>query len=166
MIKKLLFTGFLIVLLSSCGEFVPPNESSQTTSTTVVEVPSSLYDLCSEFFEGNKSFTTTITVDVYENGVFQENYYTHVYYLDNNDSNYDNFKFHNVEVPDTGSYVVSITYNTDDCYVCCGNSVCNATDAGGNTWPGGSPFYRGVVMLRDQTSVPNNIYIQPNKLCF
>ena len=158
----------LIVFNVSCGhpDWSSPEESSVNTSSTVVEVPSDFLGDCQSGTEGDKSFTVTITVDIYQNNQYQENYYTHVYQRNNNSLDYDNFRFDNIEVPESGSYIVSITYTTNDCYVCCNNGSCTATDITGSTWNGGYPYFRGIKFFQNTNTVPDVIYIQPTKICF
>ena len=166
--KRIIAILLFSSLFSCSGGFVPTvNEAdTSTTGTTTVKLPWNFFNLCGDFFEGEKNFTVVITVDIYENNEYQSNYFTKEYFINNTSNNY-NFTFDDVEVPQNGSYIVSVTYNTDDCYTCCGQvNACDATDANGGIWPGGSPLYRGVKMMVNQSSTPTEININPTLMCF
>ena len=87
--------------------------------------------------------------------------------ITNDDTNFSTNPFrYEIDVPETGSYIVSITYSTTDCFVCCSNATCDAYNANGQQWPGGKPLYRGIKMIRNQSEAPNEIYITLNQQCF
>ena len=165
--KKLFLLGILLFFLQSCGDpdFLQPSDSSQTTTQTHLRISSAMLGGCTDFYEGTKEFVVTIAVDTSTNGDYNSNYYLDNFVIDNAQPNFD--YDYEIEVPETGSYTVSVQFDTSDCYVCCSQVYsCDATDHDGNIWMGGGPLFRGIKMLRDQTSVPPEIYIVPNKICF
>ena len=166
------FSIILLLFLQSCANFDPStvDDSASTTSTTTIELTPHSFDLCAAFFEGVKHFNVYITVDIVDNnGNVQSNYYRDEQTITNNgdlNASPDPFKFENVEVPETGSYLITVTYSTTDCFVCCHNATCDAYDVDGVQWPGGKPFYRGIKMMRNQSDVPLVIFITLDKQCF
>ena len=165
---KILLVGILLLFLQSCGNNPPVNESSSTTTATYLQLSPDNFGLCSAFYEGTKHFSVVIAVDVVdENGNIQSDYYSNEYTITNDDTNFSTNPFrYEIDVPETGSYIVSITYSTTDCFVCCSNSSCNAVDANGIQWSGGKPLYRGIKMLRNQSAAPSEIIITLEKQCF
>lgn len=168
---KILLVGILLLFIQSCGHFDTStvDESSSTTTATYLQLSPDSFELCSAFYEGVKEFSVVIAVDVVDNdgNIIQNNYDLNEMTITNDDSNTSTNPFrYEINVPETGSYIVSITYSTTDCFVCCSNSSCNAVDANGMQWSGGKPLYRGLKMLRNQSAAPSEIIITLEKQCF
>lgn len=100
-----------------------------------------------------KPVSVTIDVDrLDDNYEADSNFSSHSYVINNDDYDGDNLRFYDVEVPASGSYVVSVASAGSECYNFCESSnLCE--------FPEGWPRFRGSKMMPNMESVPTIITV-------
>ncbi len=153
--KKIL--AMLLVFAAIAGySCKDPSPGSYNPAETTVDIGYFLV-FCDDFFEGvQRGIKVRINVDRYDgNGNFQSNYKNYRFNVKNDDGNSDNTRF-KVEVPETGTYAVSVEIEGTECYKCCQGSCTNYFPA----W--GYPFWRGVSTQYNSFPPPSVIYVTPS----
>jgi len=90
--------------------------------------------------------------------VFEANFKHYRLNVTNNDNltPENNYRF-TIEVPETGSYLVTVEVEAiNDCYICCSSNSCNIGE--------GYPFWRGVSSLMNTFPPPPTIYVDPIRI--
>lgn len=165
--KKIILGIIITSLFISCtGDYEP---GSEVTIGTTIDVLTD-FQFCSSFHEDDlKNFRATIMVDKYDsNGVLLSNFRAYQFDVTNDYEASNNTYFQEIEVPESGTYAVTVTYQTfGECFKCCSSTwSCDYIDSNGNIWSGGKPMFRGTVFKSNMTSVPSVISIVPNLTCF
>lgn len=153
----------LFITFYSCNA---PLSGSTTPTPVTVEIPHNFYGLLdyqhqlnsNGTYGRNRNTKITISVDRYNgNGTVESNYKTYIYTNRGNKfaGNTSNCRFTNIQVPSSGTYAVSLSVDTMECFDNIYGASCNYTQ--------GMALYRGVSTRYNATSSPGTIYITPTE---
>ncbi len=150
--KKKFFLAAIPLLLFACKE---PKPADPTPAGTKVNILGYLGQ-CKDAVEGSKNLKIRISVDNYNgSGQITANYKNYVYQnKKNNETDPANYEFP-IEVPQSGTYGVTVTVEASECFQCCQGSCTNYSPA----W--GYPFWRGVSTLYNTQPPPAIINVTP-----
>lgn len=151
--KRHLLLFFVIcstLIFKSCKKI---NPGSNTPDKTKVILPNGFLGVHGKFHNGTKRINYVISVDSYRgNGQFEVNYKTFHFNRSNDDSVTDNITFE-IQVPKDGTFVVSITAQSEGCMKFANGSSCPANY--------GRVFYRGLTPQYNANKAPTSIFITP-----
>ena len=138
-----------IFLAFASGTGSDPNNGSTVTKYTTVSLTAGYLNFCNSVFEGEKPIQITISVDRYTGtGTFDTNFKTYRYRRTNS-NDFSNYEFRNIEIPQSGTFGITVTVDTFGCFECCPNGE------------GCYPYFRGISTTYNASSSPNFMSITP-----
>ena len=154
--KYAIFFLFILLTFYSCNAPIP---ATTTPVPVTVQIPHNFFGILDKATQLNnqlRSTKITISVDRFNgNGSIESNFKTYIYTNRGNQfsGNYNNCKFTNIEVPSAGTYAVTVSVDTNECYDFIYGESCDFTK--------GRALYRGVSTTYNATSSPSTIYVTP-----
>ena len=148
------FIFFIFMMIATGGT----KTGSNTPKAVTVDLGYYL-GTCERFFEGEKSLMVTIAVDRYAgSGTIEDNYRTYHKPANNDQNLEENMLFPGIEVPEFGTFSLTVTVQGTTCYTCCTGPSCTGSGFQGN------PYFRGVTTQYNKDNTPETIYVTPKQV--
>ena len=131
-----------IFVFASCKDKFEPAGPIMGQTNLIIPAYYLTNDFCNEFHEGSeKSLEIEVTVDGIDadlNPIFMG---IDVFNATNND---DSDFMETIDVPEEGTFVITVTIRGQDCYSCCNGHSCSAGDNGKIRYRGNSVSFNAV----------------------
>jgi hypothetical protein len=149
--KNLLLLGIIFLALYSCQ---PPLGGTSNYGESTLHVDPNFLGLYSDFHQsGNKSLDVEIAVDALGSGVPRPEVFRGDFVRSDDDSS-NNWRFP-IEVPEAGTYKITVTIKGKQCFDNCSSSdTCQEFNQG-------KPFFRSSSTTLNATRFHRNKYITP-----
>lgn len=156
--KTLFSFIFLSLLIVSCKQ-PPLVPASNTPKKVAVDLTTGFLQSYSSFHQGSTTQTeVTISVDkLNSSNQIESNYKTYIYQKPNVDDSgvNKNYYFKDIEVPNAGTFLVTVTVKTLSCMNGATGASCNYSK--------GKVMFRAVSATYNTSNSPSTFYINPTK---